>query len=369
MITINRPDIDEIIFLSDIHFGVHSSSSEWIDNISDYFYKWFIPYIKKEKKQHSPCLIIAGDYFDNRNHLDIQVLNTAFNVMKDVSKIIDVFFVIGNHDIYKTNDNSITSLKIFDTFKNVNVIYELSELIVKNNKKLLLISWVGNMTNENKLITQYKDGYDFMVLHTELSGMTYDNNRPIVDGVNMNVVSDSCKIISGHIHKRQEGKKGIYLGSPYHTMRSDIDNIKGIYSYIIEDDKIIQNFIANDYSPRYIKVEYSSFGRDTKNWKDIVKNNYVDIYFNEEDAEKINVNNFINELQEYHPKGLQYFMNRKVVVLNEETASNERLYHNDDIEDVFNNKIPEFGLKKTEIKKLDAMNKCYIKKAEEELSK
>ena len=35
-------ECDNIIMLSDIHFGVRNNSIEWLENICDYFYNFFI---------------------------------------------------------------------------------------------------------------------------------------------------------------------------------------------------------------------------------------------------------------------------------------------------------------------------------------
>ena len=58
------PIYDSIILLSDVHFGVHVNSIEWNDNILNYFNHFFIPYVKEYKKNHTPILIIAGDFFE-----------------------------------------------------------------------------------------------------------------------------------------------------------------------------------------------------------------------------------------------------------------------------------------------------------------
>ena len=57
----------EVIFISDVHWGVHNGSIEWVDNIKNYFDNFFIPLVSDEKrKKKKPCIVIAGDYFDSR---------------------------------------------------------------------------------------------------------------------------------------------------------------------------------------------------------------------------------------------------------------------------------------------------------------
>ena len=92
--------------------------------------------------------------------------------------------VIASFEYYAPN-NIITSLKPFDDVDGVMLIYDKYELMLKDDKKLLLVSWVGDFKKENKIIAENKDNYDILVFHTELSGMTYDNNRTIINGINL----------------------------------------------------------------------------------------------------------------------------------------------------------------------------------------
>jgi DNA repair exonuclease SbcCD nuclease subunit len=149
----SREDINRVIFLSDIHLGLRNASIEWIENITSYFDKFFIPLLKKYKKKEKVMVIIAGDFFDNRQHIDINVMNIGSSIMYKLSKEAEVFVLVGNHDIYKKKDTDVTSLKLFDMFDNVNVIYQMSEILLPGNKEMLLIPWVGDHKEETKLLT------------------------------------------------------------------------------------------------------------------------------------------------------------------------------------------------------------------------
>ena len=364
---------DQVIFISDVHFG--KGNIEKLQIMKDYFDNFFIPFVKQQKKSHNPCIIIAGDYFDNRQNIDINVLNVAIDVMKDMAKECQVYVVIGNHDIYKKCETDITSLKPFDDVDGVMLIYDKYELILKDDKKLLLISWVGDFKKENKIIAENKDNYDILVFHTELSGMTYDNNRPIINGLNLDIVEDD-KIVSGHIHKRQESKKGIYLGSPYHLDRSDIGNRKGIYTFTVDNGKLIRSFYENTYSPEYVLKRFSEIGRNPEDWKDIVSNNFVYIVFTSKELEIVNTEKFINELRQYRPRNIELIeertkvdLNTQQVVMNEEGEVIDLNVKPDaTVEEIFEIKLKAFKLKKKQEKEINKINTEYLKRAAEELA-
>ena len=130
--TKSKEPFDQVIFISDVHFG--KGNIEKLQIMKDYFDNFFIPFVKQQKKSHNPCIVIAGDYFDNRQNIDINVLNVAIDVMKDMAKECQVYVVIGNHDIYKKCETDITSLKPFDDVDGVMLIYDKYELTLKDDK-------------------------------------------------------------------------------------------------------------------------------------------------------------------------------------------------------------------------------------------
>lgn len=264
-------NFNNIFMLSDLHFGVRSNSLEWLENQKDFFYNWYIPMIK-EKSKPDDILIILGDWFDNRQSLDIFVMNESIKIVHELSKILPVHFLTGNHDIYKKVDTDINSLISFYFIDNV-FIYEKPTILSNNKTKLLLVPWVGDKEKEESIVNENQADYVFM--HTDLAGFKFDNGREISNGIKIDNTNIK-KLFSGHIHKRQELDKNIYIGSPYHTKRSDIGNTKG--AYIIDTNTNKLYFIENNYSPIFQKIYLSSILEDNiENVSIKLSNNYTDI--------------------------------------------------------------------------------------------
>ena len=363
----NDPGVTDIVFISDVHFGVRNGSVEWNDNIKHYFSGFFIPHLKSlKKKGRKVIVVVAGDYFDSRQHIDINVMNTACDVMEHITKVAPVHMIVGNHDIYKTSALDVSSLRCLKNIDGVFIHNRLTDIVCKNDVKFLLVPWVGDYKKENSIITKFKDDYNFIVMHTEIAGMSYDNNRPIINGVNMSVC-DNCKIISGHIHKRQESKKGFYLGSPYPMDRADVGNIKGIYHISIDDDVTI-NFTENTYSSRFVKVRFDETENDMLTWYNIDNNNYVDIVFTTKDLEKFNVNKFAESLYEMGAKRIEIIEEKINIVTDTEDPDIQNMKAEDiTIENMFTAKVDKMGLEKDIWTDLTKVNEYYMKKAQEEL--
>lgn len=363
--TYNRTNTDRVLFLSDIHLGVRTASTEWLENIQEYFDNFFIPLVKKYKNSgEKVLLVIAGDFFDNRQHIDINVLNIGADLMMKLSNVMEVFMIIGNHDIYKKKDIDISSLRLFKSFNNVNILSEISELTLKNNKKMTFIPWVGDHNEEMKLLS--KQDSDFVVMHTEIAGLKFDNGREIIDGTSVESLK-SGKIYSGHIHKRQESDRVVYLGAPYQLRRSDIGNTKGVYSLVFkEDGDVKQEFVENTYSSKFLRLKLGDILElKTSQLKEIVENNYVDIIVKKRHMNEINMSKLMEFMEECSTKKIEVILDKFDDDLVEQTSIE---YSTDlSITDIFNANISAMEFNEEDRKELEEMNRRYLALATEAL--
>ena len=364
MDTFIRKDVNRVILISDIHLGIRNASFEWIENMTKYFDNFFIPLIRKYKEAGDKCIVIvAGDYYDNRQHIDINVMNVGAEIMQKIAAEVEVFVSIGNHDIYKKKEVDISSVKIFKLFKNVKLIERLTTLETAENRKFLIVPWVGDAKEETKILTRNKN-VDFYILHSDIAGFKYDNGRQIINGVNISTIEDK-KIYSGHIHKRQSTDVATYIGSPYHLKRSDIGNSKGIYSIVISPDGVKEEFVENNYSPKYLKVPLEDVLDYTLDKvKKIVYNNYVDIIIKRKWKNDINVSKLMEAMDYCKPRKIEIILDK----LDTEFTDDNTLVTKDmSIEDVSNDKIDKLGKERgyseEDIKKLKEMNAGYLNMA------
>ena len=361
MDTFIRTDVNRVILISDIHLGIRNASFEWIENMTRYFDNFFIPLIRKYKEAGDKCVVVvAGDYFDNRQHIDINVMNVGAEIMQKIAAEVEVFVSIGNHDIYKKKEVDISSVKIFKLFKNVKLIEKLTTLVTSQDRKFLIVPWVGDAKEETKILTRNKN-VDFYILHSDIAGFKYDNGRQIVNGVNISTI-EGKKIYSGHIHKRQSTDVATYIGSPYHLKRSDIGNTKGIYSVVISPDGVKEEFVENTYSPKYLKVPLEDILDYTLDKvKKIVYNNYVDIIIKRKWKNDISMSKLMEAMDYCKPRKIEIILDK---LETEFTDDNNIVTKDMSIEDVSNDKIDKLGKERgyteEDIKKLKEMNAAYL---------
>lgn len=281
-------DINNLYIISDTHFGVMSDNIEWQHNMIDYFDNFFIPKLLEGKDDHTGVAIL-GDLFDNRNSINISTMNICADIVRKIAEICPVTILTGNHDMFKRHDSSLSSLTIVSNIYNVTVISEPTEIIYMNGKKILWIPYSGDNKSETDMLR--KSDADYAFLHTECMGFVFDNNRQIVDGTNVNLFHGK-RVFSGHIHKRQEAGRYIYVGTPYHFRRSDIGNIKGIYKLYIETDKLV--FIPNLYSPQFKRIPVEKvLDCPKEDFMEYISNSYVDILVSKDRSTEVNISDII----------------------------------------------------------------------------
>ena len=349
-------NINKIFLLSDLHFGVRGNSFEWLENQLNFFYNFYIPFIKKNIESND-ILLIIGDWFDNRQSIDIFVINKCQELINELSKIIPIYFMPGNHDNYKRNESNVNSLVVF---KNINNVYLIDKPTVIHNgsKKYLILPWVGENDSEQKYL---KTKYDIVFGHFNMIGFKMDNGMPITSGVDVSGVKNF--VISGHIHKRQSNNKLVYLGSPYHLKRSDIDNQKGCYIFKTKDETL--DFFKNDYSPIFQRIHIDFIlDNNIETIKKIFDNNYTDIILTNEYVNKFNLSRFIDILDNNKCKYKKIEIVIKDVKVDTLFFMNNNVSENKDIKTIIEESINDMDLELEFKTKLKNINNNYYKQME-----
>jgi len=349
---------EKIFLLADTHFGVRANQLEWLQNQVHFFKEFYIPYLKKYVKK-GDILFFLGDFFDNRQLLDIYVMNTSIDLVLELSSILPIYFITGNHDIYKKYDTDVNSIRAFKYIPNV-IIYEKPVIVTNNNSKILILPWIGNKEHEENYVKNNE--FDYVFTHTDIAGFKYDNNRYIYKGANLTQIKGIKQLFSGHIHKRQEYQQFIYIGSPYHTKRSDIGNDKGVYLFDPKTNKV--NFNKNNLSSIFQRIELEDILELTlKQSLKIFDNNYTDIIVPDKYIHLFNLTKFIDILKDCKYKKIETTGERRKIdnEISELGAINIK-----DILTLLEMSIDDMGHKMEVLVKLKVLNKQYYEKAQKD---
>lgn len=299
---VKQIDANRLWLFADLHFGIRNNSVNWLDLITDAFDNFFIPLIKNNKKEKDVILIL-GDTFDNRNSINTLTLNSTINTFSKISKIIDIYVLCGNHDLYYKNSNSVSSLKVLEPFCK-EIFYEPEQVLV-NNKRCLFLPWNTTEHSDNKLINVIYKDCEYIFAHAEISGMKFNNQiliKPESEKIQHEDITSNKKIFSGHIHYRQEVNNTVYVGSPLQFNSGDRDNSRGCY--LLDLDTQEHRFFENTKSPKFKTITFREFiSMDIDEYLNYIKGNFIDIqipkkYSNQFPyAKLINISNLCRNLR------------------------------------------------------------------------
>ena len=263
-----------VFITTDWHFGVYLNNlDKWLNMMEDYFQNFFIPYLKENVKP-GDIMVHCGDLYDNRTSIPIIASYKAEKILTEISKILPVHLIVGNHDLWNKGSNDVNSVRLFNFVDNIHVYTETSAIQVLD-KKLVLMPWVEKRLDMIKEIKNNPG--DYLFCHSDLNGCRMHLNSVAhrnPDKIDVLEFKGYKHVFSGHIHIRQSNENFTFIGSPYQMDRNDMGDQKGITILDLVSGKI--DFVPNTYSPVFkkfiIKEESDIDDLDSlKNTKLIIK--------------------------------------------------------------------------------------------------
>ncbi len=243
----------KVFITTDWHFGVYVNNlDKWLNMMEDYFYNFFIPYLKENVKE-GDILVHCGDLYDNRTSIPIIASYKAEKILTEISKILPVHLIVGNHDLWNKGSNDINSVRLFNFVENINVYTDTTTIEVFGTK-LVLMPWIEKRLEMIRQI-QSNSG-DYLFCHSDLNGCRMHLNSVAhrnADKIDVDEFGRFKHVFSGHIHIRQTNKNFTFIGSPYQMDRNDMGDQKGITVLDLISGNI--HFEPNTYSPVFKKVQ------------------------------------------------------------------------------------------------------------------
>lgn len=268
----------KIGLFSDIHIGLGQDSELWHNTILE-FGKWCS---KKYLEKGITDIIICGDVFHNRSEISVATLNMSKKFF-DYFKDFQVYILAGNHDSFYKEHSQVNSISLLDGWNNIKIVDDKPLILdVCDNKKATLVPWG----------TEYSDipNVDIIFGHFEIVSFYMNTFKKCEHGFeSKDLFNKASYIVSGHFHKKdhRQYEKGdiLYLGSPYQQNYGDTLDERGIYVFDLTDNTF--EFIKNDVSPEFLKINASDIIKDEK-ILDIVKKNHISLIVDEQlDQEKL----------------------------------------------------------------------------------
>jgi DNA repair exonuclease SbcCD nuclease subunit len=178
----------------------------------------YLTWINKLITEQKPDLVVnLGDALDTHAVIRSEILNELMNhIYSVVDQGIPYVYLKGNHDQYMPKDSKYHALL---PFKN-----RIGNLfVVDETQDLFGMTFVPYLMDGSHFP---KKTQPICVAHQTFLGADYGPINAL-EGVDANTISADI-IISGHIHKKHNLGKVVYVGSPYSQEASDVNQIKGV---------------------------------------------------------------------------------------------------------------------------------------------
>lgn len=296
--------IRNIYLLGDLHLGVRNNSIEWFEIQKSFILDWFIPTIIKDGfDPEKDILFQAGDWNHVRESTNVRISNGSLEIFDILSKKFKkgIHIILGNHDVYYKDRNDIHSLKEINSIFNNIKIYENPEVLKINTHNILMLPWEHDPNKLSSTVEKYSKTCDYVLCHADIKDFKLNKWAKVEHGIELSKLSAFKRIYSGHIHTRQENKNVLYIGTPYHLDRGDIDNTKGFYKLNLEGEDIKEYFFENTFSPKYIKYNLNDIlNLSVKDIRKIFNNNFVDITISNDIAKTFPLTKFLDLLKDGH---------------------------------------------------------------------
>jgi DNA repair exonuclease SbcCD nuclease subunit len=255
----------KVAVITDTHYGARKGSKYLHDFFKKFYDDIFFPTLERENIK---TVIHMGDAFDNRRSIDLQSLEWAkqvvFNRIAEMG--ITLHMIVGNHDTYFKNTNSVNSVGLLlKEYGNIKIYSEVEE--VKLDKlKVLFVPWINQENEETTFKSIQNTSCTCAMGHLELNGFRAHRGHVMEDGMESELFEKFELVFSGHYHTRSNNGKIYYLGNPYEMYWNDVNDTRGFHIFDTEtlEFEPINNPYKLFYNVYYEDTPYQTF--DTRDY-------------------------------------------------------------------------------------------------------
>jgi DNA repair exonuclease SbcCD nuclease subunit len=251
--------VSSFLLFTDLHAHPHKKSEQRLNDCLETL-KWVF---ETAKKNNIKNILFGGDFFHDRNKIDLLTCHQTFSLMKNyLDGSINLYLVLGNHDLWYYEKTSVSAVTMFSSLPNVTIIDKPQSMRI-DGIKWHLIPFTHDPTNTLQALDSDIDDKTFLLGHLAIDGARLNSAGSISeveiehDGdmikINKSLFSRYKSAFLGHYHGYQTLSKNLeYIGSPLQLSFGEANETKHILHLKIEDTGEYQKeYIENEFSPRH----------------------------------------------------------------------------------------------------------------------
>ena len=233
----------KVAIITDTHFGARNDSQVFSNYFAKFYENIFFPALEKRGIR---TVIHMGDVVDRRKFINYKTLFQMRHHFFDAcyGRYINLHVIIGNHDTFFKNTNSLNSMDCLRLHDDHQVhIYEEPTEVDFDGLKCLMMPWICDETREQSLKAIQDTKAQILFGHLEVKGFEMHIGSFSREGVDANLFQKFDMAMSGHFHHKSDNGNIYYLGNPYQITWSDYKDSRGFHIFDTETREL--EFILN----------------------------------------------------------------------------------------------------------------------------
>lgn len=200
----------QIAMIGDLHFGVKGGDK--------HFLEFQVNYMKAKLKDMAArgikTLYQLGDAVDNRKRSDTTVLDALIEVADYAYEEcgITIVFLVGNHNTFYTDTNSVHNLNVLKHHPGVMIVEEHQYF---SDHDILVLGWIHKNNHDELMQVVERSTAKYCLMHAEFNGFQMYNGIEAKGGMSVTPFRKFKKVYTGHYHTVSEDGNVLYAGSPY----------------------------------------------------------------------------------------------------------------------------------------------------------
>ena len=285
----------QVLLIGDTHNGANGNNARLLQQNVELYER-----IRKIIKAYNIDFCVdLGDFFDDREKIDVKTLGIVRNQMlKDFP--VPIYFIVGNHNLYYKNSTLVNNLsETIGDLPNVHIVDKFKEV-----DGIDLVPWINSTNAEyiQALVTTSTNKW--CCGHFEFNGFQFDKSRvaEVKEKIPASCFRKYIQVFSGHYHAASSKDNITYVGSPVQLTWIDVDTEKRL---IILDTDNGSRIELVDPTPLYHQYKLNEYGELEGVTKDDITRNRVKIYYHI-DTTKEKINNLQAILKSWEPDQLSF---------------------------------------------------------------
>ena len=159
---------------------------------------------------------------------------------------VDTHIIIGNHDTFHKNTNSLNSIEeIFTTYDGQTEpwIYSSPKEVDFDGLGIVMMPWINEDNYGDAMKMIQNTSCQILMGHLEVKGFEQHTGSWNQEGLEARIFEKFDMVMSGHFHHKSDDGTVYYLGNPYEITWSDYKDTRGFHIFDTETRELehIQN--------------------------------------------------------------------------------------------------------------------------------